>query len=318
MTKMKTKWICIMATLLAVSSCTREEWVIDRSEQPVYDKLNVRFSSGLEVATKVGQSGADFWDNNDSIGIYMIEDATILGSPAPLAENKAYYTKTGGGANSTTFDPKTPADTIKYPGSKQLVNFISYYPYTATIGSGFTVALNLASQTNLSAIDLLYSNTDVPYNEDTLQAKLRFGHQLSKIEITVTDQSTGADLGAAGAELITTIKNGNTTANFSLVDGSLGTVATPADVVMLTKVFAPDSARSEAIVMPVDDISNIQLTFKVGALELNAKLPPAGGSTKLEAGKRYIYNAILRKDGVNIAGIIEPWDDVNGGSIIFE
>jgi formylglycine-generating enzyme required for sulfatase activity len=90
--------------------------------------------------------------------------------------------------------------------------------------------------------------------------------------------------------------------------GGIGGVLAP--ITPLTN----DSVKAEAIVLPVKDInaSKISLRIKIRGKDYAATLPPASGSTAIEAGKRYTYTILLDLNVITISGTLDPWDNVEG------
>ena len=86
--------------------------------------------------------------------------------------------------------------------------------------------VSVATQTNLSAIDVLYSNNATGLNKASGTANLNFAHKLAKIEFTVKAGNGVADVNG----LSVAYKNVNTTASLDLATGTLSGAATPKDV----------------------------------------------------------------------------------------
>src|SRR5690606_30578999 len=133
----------------------------------------VQFTSTIAGNSTTRVSG-NSWDKDDAIGVFMKQGT---GLSNVIAGNKKY--STAGNGNFTA----TGDDIINYP-NEGTVDFVAYYPFKADLRDN-SVAINVADQSNQSAIDVLYSNNATGFSKDSEIAKLNFKHSLSKVEITV-------------------------------------------------------------------------------------------------------------------------------------
>ncbi|MFD2966331.1 fimbrillin family protein [Sphingobacterium bambusae] len=264
----------------------------------------VQFTSSIggNVATRVTGNA---WDSNDAIGVFMKQGA---GLNSPLAANKKFTT--GGNGNFSA----TGTDVIDYPETGT-VDFIAYYPYTADL-VGTTLPVSVASQANLSAIDVLYSNNATALSKTSGTANLTFTHKLSKVEFVVKGGNGVADV----AGLSVAYNNVNTTASLDLATGTLSAAASPQNVTAKTTALTGTQAGSqfvEAILLP-GDLSAKQVVFTVGANTFTWTIP---ANTTLEAGTKRTYDIVLQTTptgnevAVTGAGTITDWTTVPGGAV---
>ena len=149
------------------------------------DANQANFSATIgELQTRVTDNS---WDTGDAIGIYAINAGNAL-SDATIFDEKSNvkYTTTGDG----TFTPVGAP--INFPETGEL-DFVSYYPYNAAI-TDFKYTIDVSSQSNLAAIDLLYSDNAKGESKDINDVDLDFNHALSKLVFSVELASDIASL----------------------------------------------------------------------------------------------------------------------------
>ena len=276
------------------------------------DRVEVKFSSHETTTTTTAQTRVigNEWESGDPIGIFMLAHGTT--NVAENARNIDYQAGSNG-ANSA-FSSTTP---IYYPQSGAKVDFIAYHPRQAL--TDWKYAVNVASQTNQSAIDLMWTNvvnnTGTGYDKTFENAvNLHFYHKLVKLNLTVLKGAGTTDLSG----LQVAINGMNTAAEFDLSTGTLSNAGTPA-VIEPLETQTPSATvdgKYEAILLPVTafDASHT-ITFTIGADVYTLKLTNLPNSvTSFDAGSKYDYNVTLNKHGVQITGTIEPWTigDNNG------
>lgn len=278
--------------VFALSSCSENEPDVTLPQSNA-----IRFDAAIERAA--GTRVADTtWDPNDAIGIYMKTAGATLSTTSAQAENVKYTTV---GAGSTIFTAAGAG--VEFPTDGSNVDFISYYPYQTTI-SGYNYPINVANQSNLSNIDLLYANNAVNANKTNPAVGLNFKHMLSKVILNVSANSSVGSL----AGLTLSVQDLKVDGSFDLTTGvvTLGsTVATVTPVV-------PSTSTINAIFVPGQDLSAAKFVFTVNGKTY--KWTPA--TMLLESGKKYTYTIQLTTSGVvdlNPSGNIEDWTEGNTG-----
>ncbi|MCL1674253.1 fimbrillin family protein [Elizabethkingia meningoseptica] len=259
----------------------------------------VQFSSSIGgLTTRVT---GNTWDSKDAIGVFMKQGNGLSNA---LASNKKYTTEGNGNFSGDG------SEVINYPATGS-VDFIAYYPYTANL-SGTTLPVSVATQTNLAAIDVLYSNNATGLTKTSGTANLTFAHKLAKVELNVKAGNGVADVNG----LSVAYKNVNTTASLDLATGTLSGAAAPKDVTAKTTAKAP-AQFVEAILIP-GDYSSTKVVFTLASGTFTWTLP---ASTTLDANKKYTYDITLQttSTGNEVAvtgtGTITDWTNVPGGSV---
>lgn len=286
------------ALALLVQSCKNDDY---RDQGPgMGGNGKAQFTSSIGGTPTTRVTG-NTWDSKDAIGVFMKQGN---GLSNVLASNKKYTTEGNGNFSGDG------SEVINYPDTGS-VDFIAYYPYTANL-SGTTLPVSVATQTNLSAIDVLYSNNATGLNKASGTANLNFAHKLAKIELTVKAGNGVADVNG----LSVAYKNVNTTASLDLATGTLSGVAAPKDVTAKTTAKAP-AQFVEAILLP-GDYSAKTVVFTLASGTYTWTLP---ANTTFDVNKKYTFDITLQTSStgnqvaVTGAGTITDWTNVPGGSV---
>ncbi|HBG41001.1 MAG TPA: hypothetical protein DDW85_06265 [Porphyromonadaceae bacterium] len=294
-----------VSALFVFTSCNQDE------PAPEVNDGRVHFASGISgVQTRVGGTKGDEWDGNESIGIFMVKNATS--EIAEKAENILYTTTSIG--KSATFTSTTP---IYYPVDIDTkVDFVAYHPYDKNNKEPFPDELyeiSLTDQTNQSAIDFMYARADndgKSFNKENNQpVNLVFNHILSKLVLNVL-KGDGVTDDLQGLEV--KIKGVNTTCIFNFETGKA-----EGEGLTLGEALIPYNAGNntfEAIIAPniFNDIDDTYLVeFTVGGNTYTWKMLDNIAEIKeFESGKKYTFNITLTKNKVKATGKIEPWEPV--------
>ncbi|AQX86751.1 fimbrillin family protein [Elizabethkingia bruuniana] len=286
------------ALALLVQSCKNDDY---RDQGPgMGGNGKAQFTSSIGGAPTTRVTG-NTWDSKDAIGVFMKQGT---GLSNVLASNKKYTTEGNGNFSGDG------SEVINYPDTGS-VDFIAYYPYTANL-SGTTLPVSVATQTNLSAIDVLYSNNATGLSKTSGTANLNFAHKLAKIELTVKAGNGVADVNG----LSVAYKNVNTTASLDLATGTLSGAAAPKDVTAKTTAKAP-AQFVEAILLP-GDYSAKTVVFTLASGTYTWTLP---ANTTFDVNKKYTFDITLQTSStgnqvaVTGAGTITDWTNVPGGSV---
>ncbi len=281
-----------LAALLVLASCQTQPGVPQQDEA-------VNFSTAIgEFNTRAADY---YWHAGDQVGVYMVESGVALDANA-LAVNKK-YTTTG----DNRLAPATPADEVHYPHNGDDVDFIAYYPWMADIVD-FTFPVNVAVQSPLTAIDLLYSDNAKGYHKGDFLASMSFTHELSKLVLNIVDLTEAISIPTVIIESLPT------TADFSLVDGTFANVGTPAAVEMVVSETAENAFTAEAIIIP-NALTRYMLVFKFG--EKTTRLPL---TVAFEGSKKYAYTVNVTDKVPVIQGDHEivDWDETPGEDLDFD
>ncbi|MCT4286465.1 hypothetical protein CMU71_01955 [Elizabethkingia anophelis] len=286
------------ALALLVQSCKNDDYRDQGPGMGGNEKAQFTSSIGGTPATRVT---GNTWDSKDAIGVFMKQGT---GLSNVLASNKKYTTEGNGNFSGDG------SEVINYPDTGS-VDFIAYYPYTANL-SGTTLPVSVATQTNLSAIDVLYSNNATGLSKTSGTANLNFAHKLAKIELTVKAGNGVADVNG----LSVTYKNVNTTASLDLATGTLSGAAAPKDVTAKITAKAP-AQFVEAILLP-GDYSAKTVVFTLASGTYTWTLP---ANTTFDVNKKYTFDITLQTSStgnqvaVTGAGTITDWTNVPGGAV---
>ena len=267
--------------LLALTACNKD------NKGECLQQEAMQFGSNIP-APDLRMAGNAF-EANDAIGISMTGDAT--------ATNVEYKTTAGGA--TATFAPAATGLTF---AEGQTVNFVSYYPYSASATTDLAIDL-----TN-DQTDVLYSNnlTNIKTAKDATGANhvLQFTHKLALVSFTMTGLPAGTTITLAQLEGIVT------TSSMKIADGTLtnGTAKATQKLQLAAGTFAP------TIVIPATN-ANAKLVIK---LSDGKSYSYTFASLALQSGKNHKFNVTLASGAITVDqvnGQISNWDVVDGGNV---
>lgn len=262
-------------SMLTTLSCSQDDPVEEDIRKEVKVTATFNSLSSSDNIRTVGNS----WETGDEIGLFMKSVNTNLSQDA-LAYNVKYTF-----ANGNTFINSTN-NKVYYPFNNEKVNLISYYPYRELL-NGFSYEVNIANQSDLSAIDLMYSNNLNSVNSTNESVNFEFEHQLTKVILIINSGDTGKEL----TDLNVRITNINTKASFSLVDGSM------CDEDVLDDVFFNidiNKSKAQAILLPDDDLTDNTLVVTINGTLYLYDLSESNPEKSFEKSKKYVFNLTLR------------------------
>ena len=267
--------------LLALTACNKD------CEDAALQQEAMQFGSNIPALNLRMANNA--FEANDAIGISMTGDAT--------ATNVKYKTTAGGA--TATFAPATTGLTF---AEGQTVNFVSYYPYSA-------------SATTDLAIDLTNDQTDVLYSNNLTGIKtakaanganhvLQFTHKLALVSFTMVGLPAGTTITSAQLEGIVT------TSSMKIADGTLtnGTATATQKLQLKNGTFAP------TIVIPATN-ANAKLVI---TLSDGKSYSYTFASLALQSGKNHKFNVTLASNALTvdqINGQISDWNVVDEGNV---
>jgi hypothetical protein len=261
----------------------------------------VKLSAEIEKTKTRAYNNA--WEPGDAIGVYTKNAGESLATAA-LDENVKYVTN-----GTSNFEPASGG--IVFPPDGTAIDFISYYPYQEEI-IGFIFPVDVSDQSNQSNIDLLYSGNAVNASTGNPEVRLTFSHCLSKIVLNIEHENPSTDL--SGLTVI--LANTSTKANFSLVNGTLGTATGTGNI--LAKM-SPDGTFAEAIVLPTTNLAGMELWFIVSETEVyKYPLGSALHITSFDKSTKYTYNVTMGTDSepVITTGSISTWTEGPSENIV--
>ena len=266
--------------LLALTACNNAPNCKPKSEA-------MQFGSNIPALNLRMANNA--FEANDAIGISMTGDAT--------ATNVEYKTTAGGA--TATFKPAATGLTF---AEGQTVNFVSYYPYSASATTDLAIDLTNAQT------DVLYSNnlTGIKTAKDATGANhvLQFTHKLALVSFTMAGLPAGTTITSAQLEGIVT------TSSMKIADGTLtnGTATATQKLQLAGGAFAP------TIVIPATN-ANAKLVI---TLSDGKSYSYTFASLALQSGKNHKFNVTLASGAITvdqINGQISDWDVVDEGTV---
>lgn len=283
---MKLSYNPLVLILLSTILFSCESVSIDSSMLDTSIKVNARINNSQTRATD------NNWDPGDLIGIYMLKSGSNLTASNLLHQNEKYTTEGSG-----NFAPASDAVDIKFPDNGAKVDFISYYPYKNNIGSNLKYPVNLSSQDDQSAINFLFSDNAKGLSRTDNEVGLRFTPQLTKILINLTGKP-----GVPLKDVRLTLRGVNIKGDFSFADKKFTNV-TKGNVRMKTN---NKGDRSEALVIPNDNMNGVALEVISNDLSYTHKLDNLAKIPSFESGTTYQLNISFDSDDVSISVIVNP------------
>lgn len=296
-----------IAALLLTVSC-------NRTGDPQSDqRVAVRFSAAIDMTRAVETS----WESGDAIGIFMKHTGETLSAQSVVDRfSNCLYTTSGDG-NFGADD----SNTIYYPTSGADVDFVAYYPYTASVGS-YAVALNVEDQSKQSNLDVLYSDNAVAKSKDTPEASLKFNHRMSKVVVYLFAGEGMEESWLAKSKV--TLWSQPVAGSMSLVDGAITTSGNAKNLVLLsggsvaacdgqmTKYKGRNCIKHEAIVMPHTTAAGSVASIVTDGVDapfswaLNA-------DKQFKSGEKSIFYVTLDRVEVSFDAEIVAWGDGGEG-----
>lgn len=284
--------LSLFALAACVSNDDKSEW--NDGSQPI------NFTSSIQgLNTRAANAK---WTTGDKVGIFMKAANGDLSTA--IAANKLHTTDENGNLTASNAE-----NALYYPTDGSSVDFVAYYPYVTSL-TGTTYKIDVATQTDQPAIDLLYSDNAKGFAKGTSSTpRLQFAHMLSQIVFNIEKDATIPTLNG----LKVTFKGLNTKADFTLADGKLGNAGTVADIAANVDV---NGATATTIVLPAAALSDIKVVFDLNGKSYTADYP----QTVLDAGRKYVHKVKLSDSNgqpviVMEAATITDWIEVPGGDI---
>jgi len=245
MFKLKNLLLIITGLSLLFTSCVKEEVNV------VEDGIEASFHTYInEAGTRA--SGTN-WDADDEIGIYALNHGQTLSTSA-IYDGKAniqYKNSTAGSA--ADFSPV--GNPIMFPGDGAELDFVAYYPYSATaVSADYKLAVNISNQSPLSAIDLLYATASKQSKADP-SVNLAFSHRMTQVVFILT-AAEGIDLNG----VTVTLENVLTEGTMNLVDGVVTAGTATGNV---TPVYDATANTATAILLPGQQMSDVVVQIEL-------------------------------------------------------
>jgi len=202
--------------------------------------IGVKTPSSLKVAN-------DQWEAADLVGLFMKRAGQALDAPAAIFGN-ANNVEMSIGAGGALI----PATPFMYPEAGN-VDFVAYYPYTASPGAGLTLPVNVAEQTATLPVEVLYSNNAVNQAPVATAVPLTFRYSLAKIVLTVTTNEHSPLTPADFDGMTVGIEGMYAQANLKLADGDFTGHQNRQTIMMHRTGNTASSASFSALVLPTGE-----------------------------------------------------------------
>lgn len=291
------KFLFLFIGLAILASCSDA----DVNGGLIADENQANFSGKIgELQTRVTDNS---WDNGDAIGIYALNAGAEL-SEAAIFDGKSNvkYTTDAEGKFTAAAAP------INFPNEGDL-DFVAYYPYTSTI-TGYKYNIDVTTQSDLAAIDLLYSNNAKQQNKANPNVNLVFNHMLSKLEMNIQLGEDIISLEGLGVSFKNVIVDGS----LALADGAITTGTTRKDITpKVTIASGNKTATVAAIVVPGQNLKDVTIVFSLGGKDY--KWTPTAQELKSTYKYAYTIKLTLDESGepivvpVEIGATINDWND---------
>ncbi|MDD4777195.1 MAG: fimbrillin family protein [Fermentimonas sp.] len=256
--------------ILLMLSCTKGEIDISGENTEDADEVEATFNTTINSATT--RASGTLWEAGDEIGLFAVTNGNSLSNASIYNRYKNIkYINNSAGATANLI---SSGNTIKFPGTKDTVDFRAYYPYSAigTIGatssegtwgtgsgSDFELLIDVSQQSPCSAIDVMFAKAK-GNNRDNPSVDLLFNHSLSQFILTVTAEE-GISLEGTEIEIVNAVTQGTMNLND-------GTVTPSAEVSgdTITPLVSYDAALNKitatAILIPDWDLSTAKVNLQ--------------------------------------------------------
>ena len=292
------KFLFLFIGLAILASCSDT----DVNGGLIADKNQANFSGKIgELQTRVTDNS---WENGDAIGIYALNAGAEL-SEAAIFDGKSnvkYSTDAEGNFTAAAAAP------INFPNDGDL-DFVAYYPYTSPI-TDYKYSIDVTTQSDFAAIDLLYSDNAKQHNKANPNVDLVFNHMLSKLVLNIKLDDNLTSLQGLTASINNVVVDGN----LALADGVVTTGTTRKDITPHVAVASGnETATVSAIVVPGQNLEDATIVFSLGGKDY--KWIPTTQELESKYKYTYIIKLTLDESGepivvpVKIGATINDWND---------
>ncbi|MFY9117184.1 MAG: fimbrillin family protein [Dysgonamonadaceae bacterium] len=262
--------------LLFASACSKTD-----IPQGNDDSVAVAFYSAISEVTHndppLTRASGTEWDAGDRIGIYAVPTGKTWQEAAFL--NVDYVNSETGAVG--VFQAADAKKAVMLPGDGSKLDFVAYYPYSASAITDFNYALDITDQTDPSRIDVLYAKAEGK-DKTTPEIPLIFDHKLAQLVLSFS----AADVVLEGMKV--TLNNVTTDGWLDLTDGVVtqGTDIGEITPIVTTEAIA-NTATASAFLLPGQQMTDVTI------------------AVALADGKKYEWKPV--EDNVLIGGYSHPY-----------
>ena len=262
--------------LLFASACSKTD-----IPQGNDDSVAVAFYSAISEVTHndppLTRASGTEWDAGDRIGIYAVPTGKTWQEAACL--NVDYVNSETGAVG--VFQAADAKKAVMLPGDGSKLDFVAYYPYSASAITDFNYALDITDQTDPSRIDVLYAKAEGK-DKTTPEIPLIFDHKLAQLVLSFS----AADVVLEGMKV--TLNNVTTDGWLDLTDGVVtqGTDIGEITPIVTTEAIA-NTATASAFLLPGQQMTDVTI------------------AVALADGKKYEWKPV--ENNVLIGGYSHPY-----------
>lgn len=303
--KMNEKWRIagyILLSMIGLTACEQEQ----SSGLPEIDENKINVTAAIEgIHTRM--TGSDF-ENNDAIGVYVVEYVNEDANPGELANGT--YKNIKFSNNNGAWTSASPM----YWQTKKQVDVIAYYPYYDQLTDGITGAYPWTINSNQSTLQNLLNGDFLWAKKTTLPRRnavpLTFVHKMSKIVIKYK-LGEGFTSFPEDTPIDVQTRNGVTTT----IDLKTGTVTPASRQESYQKYQMYETRTPESDIILRQDAILIPQTLKAGDEFIIIRMADLGlfkytlqQDMTLQPGYEYTFDITLTKGGIQVSiGNITDW-----------
>ena len=290
---------CAAVFLLAGCGNDNESATADGNDS----RIPLEVTGGISAQTRAADAA---WAASDAIGIYMLKSGTT--DIAESAANRRYTTAQGDGRFSAD-----AGASIYYPIDGSKVDFLAYYPHSASGVADGKYALDLSDQSHLPAIDLMSASVSGK-DKSAPGVAFNFHHLLTKLELVNTPGTgiTASELEGMTVEI--TYTGQRTAASYDILFEALNVADALTTVTLNTSADGKKSAailfpNTETTVNPIVPGRQLVFTLKTGGEKFYWNIPD---DKSFNAGEKNIYTITINRSGLEVTSSITDWTSGNG------
>ena len=284
----KTKLIAtVIISIITLVGCTTS----DNENDPNGNRTELSITAGIATT----RSAYSQWKNSDNIGLILFDHATT--NIYDGKTNFRYITTEG----SSIFNADGEANKAYLPSGGKQADLVAYYPYSDQVSlSNLNIPVNVSSQNNLSAIDLMASEKVNGLSASNNTAAVTFSHKLCKLIFKVLKDSTSSDIDLSGSTVV--LKGTKVNATWNLTTSTLTQDGNASDISLPMNA---DGTEATAIVLPTAAGSGV--SFTLTTKDGHSYTTSLNSTFALEAGTNNIFTMTIHRHTAAISTSVLPW-----------
>ena len=248
MTKLFYSFALLLIASVILTGCRTDDPIPPDPDNPI--AVNLR----ANIAPKTVRVANNEWQANDQIGFFMVEAGQPLSNASIVNNNLNVLMTIESGA-------LTPNHPVLYP-VRGNVGFIAYFPFQSSVGSNFTIPVNVGNQSAGLPTEVLFSNNITNQAPTESAVMLTFRYSLAKIEITVRGGANSTLTEADFAAMTASIEGVYTQADLQLANGTFANHRARQTVRLHRTGNTTTSTTFEALILPTTN--EITIVFDLG------------------------------------------------------